>query len=43
MGVSASPTQIGEIINELYPDGIDDQEVGVVVRDVYRRIKNGGV
>jgi len=42
MGLSASHSQVEQVIKEIYPDGIDDQEVGVVVREIYRQLKTAG-
>jgi len=43
MGLTASESQVDQVVKELYPDGMGNLEIGVVVRDVYRHIKNGGV
>jgi len=43
MGLSASHTQVEQVIRELYPNGVEDMEMGVVVREVYRRLNDGGV
>lgn len=43
MGLTASYTQVEQVVRELYPDGIGNMEMGVVVKEVYRRLKSGGV
>ena len=39
MGVKISENDIEKVLPELYPDGYDDKEIGVIVRDLYRHFK----
>lgn len=39
MGLNVSPKQVQEVLNELYPDGISGQDQGLVIRELYRNLK----
>jgi hypothetical protein len=41
MGLSADAQQVGSAINELYPDGTDGKNHGLLIRDLFRFFKNG--
>ena len=43
MGLQVSSSQVEQVIKELYPDGIETIEMGVVVKDIFRRLKQGDV
>ena len=40
MGLSCSATEVQRTVEELYPDGIDNLDGGVVIRDLFRHLKS---
>jgi hypothetical protein len=39
MGVTTDAAKVGSAIEELYPDGIEDKEHGVIIRELFRYFK----
>ena len=39
MGLDTTVGQVQQGLTEIYPDGIDDQEQGVVIRELFRYLK----
>lgn len=40
MGLSCSITEVQAAIEELYPDGLDNQDNGIVIREIFRHLKS---
>jgi len=40
MGLTTSEKQVKETIQKLYPYGIEKQEIGVIIRELFRYFKN---
>ena len=40
MGLSCSVTEVQAAISDLYPDGIDNQDNGLVIREIFRHLKS---
>ena len=40
MGLSCSVTEVQEAIEELFPDGIVNQDNGLVIREIFRHLKS---
>ena len=41
MGLNCSVSQVSNALIKLYPDGLENINQGVVIRDLFRHIKNG--
>ena len=41
MGLNITEKQVKETIQKLYPDGIEQEEIGVVIRELFRYFKYG--
>ena len=41
MGLDVTMKQVQQGLSELYPDGTNGQEQGVVIRELFRHLKNG--
>ena len=39
MGLEASTSNVQEAINKLYPDGMENEDQGVVIREIFRFLK----
>ena len=39
MGLEVSPKQVQKAISHLYPDGFDNEDQGVVIRELFRHLK----
>jgi hypothetical protein len=39
MGMNVSASDVEEAIRNLYPDGIDGKDQGIVIREIYRTVK----
>jgi hypothetical protein len=39
MGLEVSSTQVGEAVEALYPNGVEQQDQGVVIREVFRFLR----
>ena len=39
MGLEVSGEQVSEIVEELYPDGLENKDMGVVVREIFCHIR----
>ena len=40
MGLQCSAKEVNEAISELYPEGLKEQDQGVVIRDLFRYLKS---
>jgi hypothetical protein len=40
MGLDTTPNEVQKAIEELYPDGIDGIDGGVVIREIFRHLKS---
>lgn len=40
MGLDCSPKEVGSAIAELYPDGIENIDEGIVIRELFRILKS---
>jgi hypothetical protein len=40
MGLEVSDEQVAEAVGAVFPEGINGQDMGVVVREIFRFIKN---
>ena len=40
MGLETTVKQVEQGLSEIYPDGVGDQEQGVVIRDLFRHLKS---
>lgn len=40
MGLSCSPKEVQDAMENLYPNGIEDLEEGLVIREIYRHLKS---
>jgi hypothetical protein len=41
MGLNCTASQVSNAIDKLFPDGLENIDQGVVIRDLFRYIKNG--
>ena len=41
MGLDVSEKQVKEAVQKLYPSGIEQEEIGVVIRELFRYFKSG--
>ena len=39
MGLTVSSSQVADAVKELYPDGFDEQDQGLVIRNLYRFLR----
>jgi len=39
MGLTVSPSQVADAIKELYPEGLEEQDQGLVIRNLYRFLR----
>lgn len=40
MGLNVSEKQVKEAVHKLYPNGIEQEDMGVIIRDLFRYFKN---
>lgn len=39
MGLTVSPSQVADAVKEVYPDGLEEQDQGLVIRNLYRFLR----